>query len=321
MGLLVNGSWQDQWYDTKASGGRFVRSRTSFRDRVSADGSSGFPAEAGRYHLYVSMACPWAHRALIFRQLKGLDKAISVSGVDALMLGEGWTFSAANPDPLAGRSNVHEVYTDADPRYTGRVTVPVLWDRQRQTIVNNESSELIRMFNTAFAAVAQGDDGRDYYPAPLRPEIDAVNTRIYDTLNNGVYKCGFATSQAAYDEAVGALFDTMDWLEARLSRQRWLVGDGPTEADWRLFPTLLRFDAVYHGHFKCSVKRLVDLPNLWRYARRLRAWPGIESTIDLAHARTHYYGSHTGINPQGIVPTMPAIDWTPDPDDLPDAGH
>ena len=297
MGLLVDGNWQDRWYDTKASGGRFVRKESSFRGQVRADGSSDFPAEAGRYHLYVSMACPWAHRTLIFRKLKGLERVISVSGVDALMLDEGWTFSASNFDPIAGRSRMHEVYTAADPHYSGRVTVPVLWDRQQQTIVSNESSELIRMFNSAFAAVAQGDDGHDYYPAALRAEIDAVNARIYDHVNNGVYKCGFATTQAAYDEAVGELFDTLQWLEERLEGRRWLVGEVATEADWRLFPTLLRFDAVYHGHFKCSVSRLTDLPNLWRYARRLRAWPGIESTIDLAHARTHYYGSTAASTP------------------------
>ena len=316
MGLLVDGIWQDRWYDTKASGGRFVRKEASFRDRVTADGSSGYLAEAGRYHLYVSMACPWAHRTLIFRELKGLRKVISVSGVDALMLDQGWTFSPGQMDPLGQRSRLHEVYSAADPHYSGRVTVPVLWDRQRQTIVSNESSELIRMFNSAFAAVAQGDDGRDYYPPALRAEIDAVNARIYDHLNNGVYKCGFATTQAAYDEAVGQLFDTLLWLEERLEGRRWLVGEVPTEADWRLFPTLLRFDAVYHGHFKCSVHRLTDLPHLWRYARRLRAWPGIESTIDLAHARTHYYGSHSSINPHSIVPAMPMIDWTPEADDL-----
>jgi len=312
MGLLVDGVWQDQWYDTKASGGRFVRSRTSFRDTITADGSSGWPAEAGRYHLYVSMACPWAHRALIFRKLKGLERVISTSTVDALMLDEGWTFSADNPDPLHDRTRMHQVYSAAEGTYSGRVTVPVLWDKRRSTIVNNESSELIRMFNSAFAAVAEGDDGIDYYPQALRAEIDAVNEPIYEHLNNGVYKCGFATSQAAYDEAVSALFETLFWLEERLANRQWLVGEVPTEADWRLFPTLLRFDAIYHGHFKCSIKRLSDLPNLWRYARRLRAWPGIESTIDLAHARSHYYGSHRSINPHGIVPPPPAIDWTPD---------
>ncbi len=313
MGKLVNGTWTTQWYDTKTTGGRFVRGVTAFRDQITADGSSGFRAEAGRYHLYVSMACPWAHRTLIVRQLKGLAGVISVSGVDALMLDEGWVIDSDDPGPVDGLRYLHQLYTLAAPDFTGRVTVPVLWDKQRRCIVNNESAEIIRMFNTAFAdveGVADVPDAAvDLYPEASRPEIDAVNARIYETLNNGVYRCGFATTQAAYDEAVVALFDTLDWLEARLEGRTWLVGPTQTEADWRLFTTLVRFDAVYHGHFKCNRRRLADYPALHAYLRRLYHHPGVSGTVDLAHARRHYYGSHRSINPHGIVPIGPELSF------------
>ncbi len=316
MGLLVDGKWQDRWYDTKESGGRFVRSDSRFRNWVTADGSpgptgeGGFKAEPGRYHLYVSLACPWAHRTLIFRQLKGLERLIDVSVVHWHMADHGWTFEtdeAATGDRLFGAEYLHEVYTRADPTYTGRVTVPVLFDKERRTIVSNESAEIIRMMNTAFDDV--GATPCDYCPARLRPEIDRVNARVYDTVNNGVYKAGFATTQDAYEEAVTALFASLDWLDDRLARQRYLAGDRVTEADWRLFTTLVRFDPVYVGHFKCNVRRLVDYPNLWAYARELYQWSGVAGTVNMAHIKQHYYGSHGTINPTGIVPMGPVIDF------------
>ncbi len=317
MGLLVDGQWQDRWYDTEETGGRFVRRDSAFRNWITPDGTvgpsggDGFSAEAGRYHLYVSLACPWAHRTLIFRSLKGLRELISVSVVHWHMGAQGWKFEEADgatPSGLNGEARLHEVYSRADPRYSGRVTVPVLWDKQRQTIVSNESAEIIRMFNSAFADLAV--PGPDLYPHDLREAIDAVNKRIYDDVNNGVYKAGFATSQASYEAAYEALFDTLDWLDERLSRQRYLTGERITEADWRLFTTLLRFDPVYVGHFKCNRNRLIDLPNLWGYTRELYQVPGIAETVDLHHIKQHYYASHESINPTGVVPLGPDVDFT-----------
>jgi len=314
MGLLVDGVWRDQWYDTKATGGRFERKASSFRNWVTADGApgpsgeGGFPAAAGRYHLYVSLACPWAHRTLIFRALKGLEGMISVSVVNWLMAGEGWTFAdgpGVVPDTVNGKRRLHEVYTLADPHYSGRVTVPVLWDRQRGTIVSNESSEIIRMFNAAFDGL--GAAAGDYYPEDLRAEIDAVNARVYDTVNNGVYKAGFATTQAAYEDAVGPLFDSLDWLEERLAAGPYLFGERLTEADWRLFTTLVRFDPVYVGHFKCNRKRILDYPRLSAYVRRLHEIPGVAATVNLEHIKGHYYQSHRTINPTGVVPVGPDV--------------
>jgi putative glutathione S-transferase len=317
MGLLVEGEWQDQWYDTKSSGGRFVRSQPRFRNWITADGSagptgeSGFKAEAGRYHLYVSYACPWAHRTLIFRKLKGLEDAISVDVVNPLMLEQGWvldrSFPGATGDHVNGKTRLYEVYQIADPAYSGRVTVPTLFDKERRTIVSNESSEIIRMFNSAFDGV--GAKPGDYYPQALRAEIDAINAEIYDRVNNGVYKSGFATSQQAYEEAFHALFACLDGLEARLSGHRYLVGNAPTEADWRLFTTLVRFDAVYHGHFKCNLRRIADYPNLSNYLRDLYQTDGIAETVHMDHIKTHYYGSQRTINPTGIVPLGPALDF------------
>jgi putative glutathione S-transferase len=315
MGLLVDGVWHDRWYDTVATGGRFVRSDSQFRNWVTPDGSpgptgeGGFAAEPGRYHLYISRACPWAHRTTIFRSLKGLDDAISLSVVHWFMGEQGWTFMdgpGVVPDEIHGAGYLHQVYTKASPHYSGRVTVPVLWDKQRETIVNNESSEIVRMLNSAFDSV--GARAGDFYPAELRSEIDALNTRIYDTVNNGVYKAGFATRQAAYEEAVRPLFETLDWLEERLSRQRWLCGARQTEADWRLWTTLVRFDPVYVGHFKCNRMRLADYPNLWSYTRELYQVRGIRETVDLDHIKRHYYESHRSINPTGVVPLGPLLD-------------
>ncbi len=314
MGLLVDGEWHDQWYDTAKSGGRFQRQDSAFRNWVTADGSpgpsgeGGFEAEPGRYHLYVSLACPWAHRALIFRALKGLEAMIDVSVVHWLMLDQGWTFAEGPgvvPDPIGTSRYLHQVYTRADPRYTGRVTVPVLWDKRQGTIVNNESSEIIRMFNRAFDGV--GAKPGDYYPQALRGEIDALNERIYGTVNNGVYKAGFATTQEAYEEAVGPLFETLDWLEERLDGRRFLTGDAVTEADWRLFTTLIRFDAVYVGHFKCNIRRIADYSRLSAYLQRLLAVEGVAATIDFGHIKRHYYESHRTINPTGIVPVGPDL--------------
>ena len=316
MGLLIDGVWHDQWYDTKSTKGRFVRQASQFRNWVTSDGrpgstgNGGFKAEPGRYHLYVSYACPWAHRTLIFRVLKGLEQMISVSVVHWYMGEQGWTFEPGEgviQDPLFNAKYLHQIYTKADPNYTGRVTVPVLWDKDTQMIVNNESSEIIRMFNSAFDPI--GAKPGDYYPEALRAEIDALNDRIYTTVNNGVYKCGFATTQVAYEEALQPLFDTLDWLEQRLSRQRYLTGEQITEADWRLFTTLVRFDPVYVGHFKCNIRRIVDYPHLWRYIQDLYQTPGIADTVNFSHIKKHYYQSHKTINPTGIVPIGPAIDF------------
>jgi putative glutathione S-transferase len=316
MGLLIDGVWHDKWYDTKKSGGRFERQESAFRNWITVDGSAGpggeagFKAEPGRYHLYVSLACPWAHRTLIFRKLKKLEEIIPVSVVHWHMGAEGWTFEQGPgtvPDSVNGAAKLYEVYLKADPHYSGRVTVPVLWDKQRQTIVSNESAEIIRMFNSAFDGLTGST--LDFYPAHLRTEIDTVNAAVYRHVNNGVYKCGFATAQAAYDEAFDALFTTLDDLEQRLTRQRYLLGDRITEADWRLFTTLVRFDPVYHGHFKCNLRRLADYPNLWNYTRELYQVPGVAGTVNLHHIKHHYYGSHASVNPSGIVPKGPAIDF------------
>lgn len=316
MGMLVDGKWHDVWYSTKETGGRFQRQDSRFRNWVTADGSAGptgaggFRAEPGRYHLYVSLACPWAHRTLIFRALKKLEDAISVSIVHPLMAEHGWTFLAedgATGDTLYGLDYLHQIYTRADPAYSGRVTVPVLWDKKRETIVSNESSEIIRMFNSAFDDFA--DASLDFYPAELRSEIDALNAKIYPAVNNGVYRAGFATTQEAYEEAFDELFSTLDMLEDRLSRQRYLAGDRITEADWRLFTTLARFDPVYVGHFKCNRQRIADYPNLSNYLRDLYQVPGVAGTVSLEHIKRHYYQSHTNINPTGIVPKGPALDY------------
>ncbi len=315
MGLLVDGHWQDKWYDTQSTGGRFVRGEAQFRHWVTADGSAGptgeagFKAEAGRYQLYVWLACPWASRTLIFRVIKGLRDMMAVSVVHPCMAEHGWTFDPApgvTRDPVADSRYLYELYLRADASYTGRVTVPLLWDLQRDTIVSNESADIIRMFNSAFDSV--GAKAGDYAPARWLPRIDAVNAEIYDRVNNGVYKAGFATEQAVYEREVRALFAELDRLEHLLSRQRYLLGEHVTEADWRLFTTLIRFDAVYYGHFKCNLRRLVDYPNLWSYTRELYQWPGVAQTVDFSHIQQHYYRSHKTIDPNGIVPLGPQLD-------------
>lgn len=315
MGLLIDGTWHDKWYDTDSTGGRFVRSDAQFRNWVTADGTAGpsgeggFKAQPGRYHLYVSLACPWANRTLIFRALKGLESMISVSVVNPYMGSNGWTFEPAPgvvPDPVSNVQYLYEVYLRANPGYSGRVTVPVLWDLERNVIVNNESADIIRMLNSAFDDV--GARPGDYAPAELLADIDAVNARVYDAVNNGVYKTGFATDQSVYEEEVVNLFTCLDELDALLGRQRYLVGDRITEADWRLFTTLIRFDPVYYGHFKCNLKRLVDYRNLWDYTRELYQVPGVAATINFDHIKQHYYRSHHSINPTGIVPKGPTLD-------------
>lgn len=315
MGQLVEGVWHDVWYDTKSTGGAFKRTEATFRNWITTDGSAGpsgdggFKAESGRYHLYVSYACPWAHRTLIFRALKGLTKHISISAVHPHMLGEGWTFATddlgATGDTLYGLDFARDIYTKAVPDMTGRVTVPILWDKERDTIVSNESSEIIRMFNTAFNDITGNTD--DYWPEDLRAAIAPVNDRIYDTVNNGVYKAGFATTQAAYDAAVHPLFETLDWLEERLDGSRYLMGDRLTEADWRLWTTLVRFDPVYHLHFKCNRKRIADCPNLTGFLRELYQMPGVAETVNMAHIVRHYHFSHDSINPHRIIPINPAV--------------
>lgn len=316
MGMLIDGQWQDKWYDTESTGGRFERQESQLRNWVTRDGSpgpsgeGGFKAEPGRYHLYVSLACPWAHRTLIVRRLKGLEDFISVDVVHWLMAENGWEFrpeDGATGDTLHGFDFLHQVYTKNRPDYSGRVTVPVLWDRQRECIVSNESAEIIRMLNTAFDE--WGNASLDLYPSSLREEIDAINAKVYENVNNGVYKAGFATSKDAYGEAFDALFKTLDELEDRLSRSRYLAGDTMTEADWRLFTTLIRFDPVYVGHFKCNLRRIADYPNLSNYLRDLYQVPGIAGTVDLRHIKNHYYGSHETINPSRIVPKGPELDW------------
>ncbi|SHF30488.1 putative glutathione S-transferase [Microbulbifer donghaiensis] len=316
MGLLVNGQWQDRWYDTEKSHGEFVREAAQLRNWITADGSpgpsgeGGFAAEKDRYHLYVSLACPWAHRTLIFRQLKGLADYIGVSVVSPYMREHGWTFNTdegSSGDHLFGADYLHQLYTRNRAKYSGRVTVPLLWDKQRERVVSNESSEIIRMFNSAFDGLTGND--ADLYPELLRGDIDATNDVVYETINNGVYRAGFATSQDAYEHAYERLFSTLEQLEQRLADNRYLTGERITEADWRLFTTLIRFDAVYHGHFKCNKKRLADYPNLWGYVRELYQWPGVADTVDFHHIKTHYYASHGNINPTGIVPKGPELDY------------
>ena len=310
MGFLQNGKWVDQWYDTASSGGEFRRQDSRFRNWVTADGGAGpsgqggFRAEPGRYHLYVSLACPWAHRTLIFRQLKSLQEMVGVTVVEPLMLDHGWVLQGDQ----YGLDYLYQLYLKADPGYAGRVTVPVLWDKQRQTIVNNESAEIIRMFNTAFNGLT--GNSADYYPAALRSQIDTINERVYDAINNGVYRAGFATTQAAYEEAYYKLFDALDWVEQTLGGQRYLAGPGLTEADWRLFTTLIRFDAVYHGHFKTNRQRIADYPAIGNYLRELYQYPGVTQTVNFAHIKQHYYGSHATINPSRVVPLGPHQDFT-----------
>ena len=309
MGQLVDGVWHDTWYDTKSTGGAFKRTTAGFRNWIAADGD--FQPEAGRYHLYVSYACPWAHRALIFRKLKGLEDLIGVSAVHPDMLSDGWTFErdadGATGDTLYALPFARDIYLKADPTVSGRVTVPILWDTQRETIVSNESSEIIRMFNSAFDPLT--GNTLDFWPEPLRDAIEEVNTRVYSELNNEVYKAGFATTQSAYDAAIDPLFDCLDWLEDRLGKSRYLVGEQITEADWRLFTTLVRFDLVYHLHFKCNRKRLIDYPNLWAHTRELYQWDGVAETVNFNHIVRHYHYSHDTINPSRIIPTNPVLDW------------
>ncbi|WP_395665552.1 glutathione S-transferase family protein [Methylocella sp.] len=317
MGLLVDGVWRDQWYDTASHGGRFERDAAKFRNWITPDGApgpsgeGGFSAEPGRYHLYAAYFCPWAHRTLILRKLKGLEDMVGLSIVNWLMRENGLTFDPADGvigDPNLGAGRLYEVYVAAAPRYSGRVTVPTLWDKKKKTIVSTESSEIVRMFNSAFDGV--GAAAGDYYPADLRDEIDALNARIYPTVNNGVYRAGFATSQGAYEEAIGPLFETLDFLEKRLEDRRYLCGDRLTEADIRLLTTLLRFDIVYVGHFKCNVRRIADYPSLWAYVRDLHTLDAVASTFRPDHVKRHYYESHLTINPTGLVPVGPAIDFS-----------
>ena len=308
MGLLVEGKWQDQWYETKSSGGRFIRKESPFRDWVRADGSTAFAPEAGRYHLYVSLACPWAHRTLIVRGLKKLESVISVSVVEPLMTEDGWVFGSApggTADDVNGVQFLHQIYTLAEPKFTGRVTVPVLWDRKTGSIVNNESSEIIRMFNSEFDAF--GEASVDLVPDALRSEIDEINAYVYPRINNGVYRCGFATTQEAYEEAYRELFEGLDQIDARLAQRRYLLGSRFTEADWRLFTTLVRFDAVYVGHFKCNRQRIADYENLSGYLRDLYQVPGVSDTVNMTHIKRHYYESHRTINPTAIVPLGPEL--------------
>ncbi|PMR72507.1 glutathione S-transferase family protein [Billgrantia endophytica] len=316
MGLLIDGKWHDQWYDTSQHGGEFVRESAKLRDWVTEDGrpgpkgQPGLPAEADRFHLYVSLACPWAHRTLIMRRLKGLDALVGASHVSPLMLDQGWSYhedEGASGDPVNGVEFHRELYTLTDPRYTGRVTVPALWDKREGRIVNNESADLVRMFNDAFDGLT--GNRLDFYPQELRETIDAVNEDVYEHINNGVYKSGFATEQAVYETHVVALFEALDRVEARLAGSRYLAGEWLTEADIRLFTTLVRFDAVYHGHFKCNLRRIEDYPNLSNYLRELYQWPGVAETVSMDHIKRHYYYSHDTINPTRIVPKGPLLDF------------
>jgi len=316
LGRLIDGRWSTEWYDTSKTGGRFQRADAGFRNWITADGSAGpsggngFPAAADRYHLYVSHACPWAHRTLIFRTLKGMEKLISVSVVAPKMPNEtGWSFTGENAtaDDVNGKEHLWQIYALAKPDYNGRVTVPVLWDKQRQTIVSNESAEIIRMFNSAFDELTGNTD--DFYPEPLRPEIDGINQRVYDGINNGVYKAGFATTQEAHEEAIAPLFEALDWVDAILGETPYLTGNTITEADWRLFTTLARFDAVYFSHFKCNTRRIADYENISHYLKGLYHVPGIKQTVHLDHIKTHYYWSHDKINPTRIVPVGPVPEF------------
>lgn len=317
MGLLVDGKWHDKWYDTEKNDGRFIREESQFRNWITKDGSAGpsgeagFKAEPGRYHLYISNACPWANRTMIMRKLKGLEDMISVSVVNPLMAENGWTFDPDEgvvPDPVDNVDYLYEVYTRVEPDYSGRVTVPVLYDLKQHKIVNNESSEIMRMLNSAFDDV--GAKEGDYYPEDLRDDIDKINDRVYNAINNGVYKAGFATRQEVYEEEVTKLFKALDEVEATLEEQPYLAGSRITEADWRLFTTLIRFDSVYHGHFKCNLKRITDYENLWLYTRELYNWPGVSETINFRHIKEHYYRSHKTINPTGIVPKGPELNFS-----------
>ena len=308
MGLLVNGEWKDQWYDTSKTGGKFVRSKSQFENQIINDENAEFKPESNRYHLYISHACPWAHRALIFRKLKKLEEHISISVVHPLMLDKGWTFQEGGdviPDSILGSKYMHQIYTTAQKDYTGRVTVPVLWDKKKKTIVNNESSQIIRIFNSAFNNLTGNDD--DYYPENIRDQIDEINDDIYHNINNGVYKTGFATTKEAYEETFDALFKSLDNIERILTLTHFLVGNNITEADWRLFTTLIRFDAVYFGHFKCNKKRISDYPKIYKYLQNLFDIKGIKETIFMNHIKTHYYASHIMINPTGIVPKGPDL--------------
>jgi putative glutathione S-transferase len=316
-GLFVDGVWHSQWYDTSATAGRFVPTEPIFRNWVTPDGSAGssgeggFAAERDRYHLYVSLACPYAHRTVIFRKLKQLESVISMSVLEPVMGEQGWEFGSGpgtTTDMVNSKRRLGEIYLLADPRYTGRVSVPVLWDKERHTIVNNESPEIIRMLNSSFAALT--NDRADYYPEDLRAEIDRINARVYNDVNIGVYRAGFATAQPAYEEGCRAVFAALDWIEDILSRQRYLAGARLTEADWRLFTTLVRFDAVYYSHFKCNLRRIVDYPNLWNYLRELYQVPGIADTVNLDHIKRHYYMSMTAINPTRIVPLGPKLNFS-----------
>jgi glutathionyl-hydroquinone reductase len=317
MGHLVDGVWQDEQHAQRTTAGRFVRPATRFRNWITEDGSAGpsgdggFPAARGRYHLYVSLACPWAHRTLIMRKLKGLEEIVSISVVEPLYGPHSWRFGTSPgtiPDSVNGASELAEVYLRADAKYTGRVSVPVLWDKERRTIVNNESAEIIRMLNGAFSRFT--NVRTDYYPQPLHAEIDRINALTYENVNNGVYRTGFATSQEAYEEAFRSVFAALDEIEARLAHTRYLVGNAPTEADWRLFPTLIRFDAVYYSHFKCNLRRIIDFPNLSNYLRDLYQHGGVAETVNMDHIKRHYYGSQRHVNPTGIVPVGPALDFT-----------
>lgn len=304
MGMLIDGEWHGV-PPAQAGSGEFVRPVSTFRQQITADGSSGFKATAGRYHLYVARACPWCHRAMIYRTLKRLESLISISFVAPVMLEQGWTF--AQPDPLTGAHHLYEVYQQADPLFTGRATVPVLWDKETNSIVNNESSDIIRMLNSEFDEITH--EVTNYYPDALAGEIDEINSRVYDLINTGVYRAGFATTQAAYLTAARQVFEGLDWAEARLQRQRYLLGELITEADWRLFPSLMRFDAVYYGHFKCNLRRLTDYPALWNYTRELYQIPGIAGTVAMDEYKAHYYGSHYTLNPSGIIPIGPELDF------------
>jgi len=305
MGMLIDGEWHNA-PPAQSGSGEYVRQTSAFRNQITADGSSGFKAYPGRYHLYVSRACPWCHRTMIYRVLKRLENTISISYVEPAMLDQGWTFSQA--DPLTGAHRIYELYQQADPLFTGRATVPILWDKDTHGIVNNESSDIIRMLNSEFDEITH--ELTNFYPEALAGEIDEINSRVYDALNNGVYRAGFATNQGAYETAARQVFECLDWLEQRLRQHRYLLGDLITEADWRVFPTLVRFDTVYYGHFKCNLRRLVDYPALWSYTRELYQIPGIAGTVALDEYKAHYYGSHRNLNPSGIIPIGPALDFT-----------
>jgi putative glutathione S-transferase len=306
MGLLIDGEWCNEPPRASGGSGEFVRPTSTFRHQITSRGRAEFPPVPGRYHLYVALACPWSHRTIIARTLKRLENIVSISYVEPLMLENGWSF--ASPDPLTGASHIYELYSQADPLYTGLATVPVLWDKEANTIVNNESADIFRMLNREFDDLT--DELTDFYPPSLADEIDEINERIYETVNDGVYRAGFSATQWAHESAVRALFETLDWLEARLQRQRYLLGDLITEADWRLFPTLARFDAVYYGHFKCNLGHLYEYPALWAYTRELYQTPGIAQTVSLEEYKVHYYGSHRHLNPGGIIPLGPTLDFT-----------